>query len=84
MNLPTKLDVEQWRLQRLKKVVLVVCQQLYLPEAARKVVPSDINVKKSISDLNMWQIENLTQHQEKCEHQIKDKFNQTLPDYHIG
>ena len=26
--------------------------------------------------MNMWQIENLTQHQEKCEHQIKDKFNE--------
>ena len=26
-----------------------------------------------LSTMNMWQIENLTQHQEKCEHQIKRK-----------
>ena len=24
--------------------------------------------------MNMWQIENLSQHQEKCEHQIKKKI----------
>ena len=34
--------------------------------------------------MNMWQIENLTQHQEKCEHQIKEKDllpEAVLPDY---
>ena len=80
MNFPTKLDVEQWRLQRPKKGGLGgVSAAIFTPEAARKVVDQAILMLKNPPDtdhpMNMWQIENLTQHQEKCEHQIKDKFN---------
>ena len=86
MNFPTKLDVEQWRLQRPKKGGLGgVSAAIFTPEAARKVVDQAILMLKNPPDtdhpMNMWQIENLTQHQEKCEHQIKDKFKKetTLP-----
>ena len=88
MNFPTKLDVEQWRLQRPKKGGLGgVSAAIFTPEAARKVVDQAILMLKNPPDtehpMNMWQIENLTQHQEKCEHQIKDKFNKetTLPEH---
>ena len=88
MNFPTKLDVEQWRLQRPKKGGLGgVSAAIFTPEAARRVVDQAILMLKHppLSDhpMNMWQIENLTQHQEKCEHQIKDKFNKetTLPEH---
>ena len=88
MNLPTKLDVDQWRLQRPKKGGLGgVSAAIFTPEAARKVVDQAILLLKNPPDtdhpMNMWQIENLTQHQEKCEHQIKDKFNKetTLPEH---
>ena len=88
MNLPTKLDVDQWRLQRPKKGGLGgVSAAIFTPEAARKVVDQAILMLKNPPDtdhpMNMWQIENLTQHQEKCEHQIKDKFNKetTLPEH---
>ena len=88
MNFPTKLDVDQWRLQRHKKGGLGgVSAAIFTPEAARKVVDQAILMLKNPPDtdhpMNMWQIENLTQHQEKCEHQIKDKFNKetTLPEH---
>ena len=88
MNFPTKLDVEQWRLQRPKKGGLGgVSAAIFTPEAARKVVDQAILMLKNPPDtdhpMNMWQIENLTQHQEKCEHQIKDKFHKetTLPEH---
>ena len=88
MNLPTKLDVDQWRLQRHKIVCLGgVSAAIFTPEAARKVVDQAILMLKNPPDtdhpMNVWQIENLTQHQEKCEHQIKDKFNKetTLPEH---
>ena len=88
MNFPTKLDVDQWRLQRPKKGGLGgVSAAIFTPEAARKVVDQAILMLKNPPDtdhpMNMWQIENLTQHQEKCEHQIKDKFNKetTLPEH---
>ena len=88
MNFPTKLDVEQWRLQRPKKGGLGgVSAAIFTPEAARKVVDQAILMLKNPPDtdhpMNVWQIENLTQHQEKCEHQIKDKFNKetTLPEH---
>ena len=88
MNFPTKLDVEQWRLQRPKKGGLGgVSAAIFTPEAARKVVDQAILMLKNPPDtdhpMNMWQIENLTQHQEKCEHQIKDKFKKetTLPEH---
>ena len=88
MNLPTKLDVDQWRLQRPKKGGLGgVSAAIFTPEAARKVVDQAILMLKNPPDtdhpMNVWQIENLTQHQEKCEHQIKDKFNKetTLPEH---
>ena len=88
MNLPTKLDVDQWRLQRPKKGGLGgVSAAIFTPEAARKVVDQAISMLKNPPDtdhpMNVWQIENLTQHQEKCEHQIKDKFNKetTLPEH---
>ena len=88
MNFPTKLDVEQWRLQSPKKGGLGgVSAAIFTPEAARKVVDQAILMLKNPPDtdhpMNMWQIENLTQHQEKCEHQIKDKFNKetTLPEH---
>ena len=80
MNFPTKLDVEQWRIQRPKRGGLGgVSAAIFTPEAAKKVVDQAILMLKNPPDtdhpMNMWQIENLTQHQEKCEHQIKDKFN---------
>ena len=88
MNFPTKLDVDQSRLQRPKKGGLGgVSAAIFTPEAARKVVDQAILMLKNPPDtdhpMNMWQIENLTQHQEKCEHQIKDKFNKetTLPEH---
>ena len=89
MNLPTKLDVDQWRLQRPKKGGLGgVAAAIFTPEAARKVVDQAILMLKNppLSDhpMNMWQIENLSQHQEKCEHQIKEKDllpEAVLPDY---
>jgi len=88
MNFPTKLDVDQWRLQRPKKGGLGgVSAAIFTPEAARKVVDQAILMLKNPPDtdhpMNMWQIENLTQHQEKCEHQIKDKFKKetTLPEH---
>ena len=88
MNLPTKLDVEQWRIQRPKRGGLGgVSAAIFTPEAAKKVVDQAILMLKNPPDtdhpMNMWQIENLTQHQEKCEHQIKDKFNieTTLPEH---
>ena len=88
MNLPTKLDVEQWRIQRPKRGGLGgVSAAIFTPEAAKKVVDQAIMMLKNPPDtdhpMNMWQIENLTQHQEKCEHQIKDKFNieTTLPEH---
>ena len=88
MNFPTKLDVDQWRLQRPKKGGLGgVSAAIFTPEAARKVVDQAILMLKNPPDtdhpMNMWQIENLTQHQEKCEHQIKDKFSKetTLPEH---
>ena len=88
MNFPTKLDVDQWRLQRPKKGGLGgVSAAIFTPEAAKKVVDQAIMMLKNPPDtdhpMNMWQIENLTQHQEKCEHQIKDKFNKetTLPEH---
>ena len=88
MNFPTKLDVDQWRLQRPKKGGLGgVSAAIFTPEAARKVVDQAILMLKNPPDtdhpMNVWQIENLTQHQEKCEHQIKDKFNKetTLPEH---
>ena len=88
MNLPTKIDVDQWRLQRPKKGGLGgVSAAIFTPEAARKVVDQAILMLKNPPDtdhpMNMWEIENLTQHQEKCEHQIKDKFNKEtiLPEH---
>ena len=88
MKLPNKLDVDQWRIQRPKRGQLGgVSAAIFTPEAARKVVDQAILMLKNppLSDhpMNMWQIENLTQHQEKCEHQIKDKFNKetTLPEH---
>ncbi len=88
MNFPTKLDVDQWRLQRPKKGGLGgVSAAIFTPEAARKVVDQAILMLKNPPDtdhpMNMWKIENLTQHQEKCEHQIKYKFNKetTLPEH---
>ena len=88
MNFPTKLDVDQWRLQRPKKGGLGgVSAAIFTPEAARKVVDQAILMLKNPPDtdhpMNVWQIENLTQHQEKCEHQIKDKFKKetTLPEH---
>ena len=89
MNLPTKLDVDQWRIQRPKRGYLGgVSAAIFTPEAARKVVDQAILMLKNppLSDhpMNMWQIENLTQHQEKCEHQIKEKDllpEAVLPDY---
>ena len=88
MNFPTILDVDQWRLQRPKKGGLGgVSAAIFTPEAARKVVDQAILMLKNPPDtdhpMNMWQIENLTQHQEKCEHQIKDKFKKetTLPEH---
>ena len=88
MNFPTKIDVDQWRLQRPKKGGLGgVSAAIFTPEAARKVVDQAILMLKNPPDtdhpMNMWQIENLTQHQEKCEHQIKDKFKKetTLPEH---
>ena len=88
MNFPTKIDVDQWRLQRPKKGGLGgVSAAIFTPEAAKKVVDQAIMMLKNPPDtdhpMNMWQIENLTQHQEKCEHQIKDKFNKetTLPEH---
>ena len=80
MNFPTKLDVDQWRLQRPKKSGLGgVSAAIFTPEAAKKVVDQAVLMLKNPPDtdhpMNMWQIQNLTQHQEKCEHQIKDKFN---------
>ena len=88
MNLPTKIEVDQWRISRPKRGSLGgVSAAIFTPEAARKVVDQAIMMLKNppLSDhpMNMWQIENLTQHQEKCEHQIKDKFNKetTLPEH---
>ena len=88
MNFPTKINVDQWRLQRPKKGGLGgVSAAIFTPEAAKKVVDQAIMMLKNPPDtdhpMNMWQIENLTQHQEKCEHQIKDKFNKetTLPEH---
>jgi len=88
MNFPTKLDVDQWRLQRPKKGGLGgVSAAIFTPEAAKKVVDQAILMLKNPPDtdhpMNVWQIENLTQHQEKCEHQIKDKFKKetTLPEH---
>ena len=88
MNFPTKINVDQWRLQRPKKGGLGgVSAAIFTPEAAKKVVDQAIMMLKNPPDtdhpMNIWQIENLTQHQEKCEHQIKDKFNKetTLPEH---
>ena len=88
MNFPTKINVDQWRLQRPKKGGLGgVSAAIFTPEAAKKVVDQAIMMLKNPPDtdhpMNMWQIENLTQHQEKCEHQIKDKFKKetTLPEH---
>ena len=88
MNLPTKIEVDQWRIQRPKRGSLGgVSAAIFTPEAAKKVVDQAISMLKNppVSDhpMNMWQIENLSQHQEKCEHQIKDKVNKetTLPEH---
>jgi len=88
MNLPTKLDVEQWRIQRPKRGGLGgVSAAIFTPEVARKVVDQAVLMLKNPPDtdheMNMWQIENLTQQQEKCEHQIKDKYGEetTLPEH---
>ena len=54
-----------------------VSAAIFTPEAAKKVVDQAISMLKNPPEsdhpMNMWQVENLTQHQEKCEHQIKDK-----------
>ncbi len=88
MNLPTKIEVDQWRIQRPKRGSLGgVSAAIFTPEAAKKVVDQAISMLKNppVSDhpMNIWQIENLSQHQEKCEHQIKDKVNKetTLPEH---
>ena len=90
MNLPTKIDVDQWRLQRPKKGGLGgVSAAIFTPEAARKVVDQAILMLKNPPDtdhpMNMWQIENLTQYQHKSEHQLKEKDllakKAILPDY---
>ena len=88
MNLPTKIEVDQWRIQRPKRGSLGgVSAAIFTPEAAKKVVDQAISMLKNPPEsdhpMNMWQIENLSQHQEKCEHQIKDKVNKetTLPEH---
>ena len=89
MNLPTKINVEQWRISRPKRDTLVgVSAAIFTPKAAEKVVEQAKtmidNPPTSDHPMNMWQIENLTQHQEKCEHQIKEKDllpEAVLPDY---
>ena len=78
MKLPTKLEVEQWRIQRPKRGYLGgVSAAIFTPKAAKKIIDQAILMLKNPPDtdheMNMWQINNLTQHQEKCEHQIKDK-----------
>ena len=70
MNLPTKLDVEQWRISRPKRDTLGgVSAAIFTPEAAKKVSEQAISMIKNPPDsdhpMNVWQIENLTQHQEK-------------------
>ena len=78
MKLPTKIEVDQWRISRPKKGKLGgVSAAIFTPEAAKRVVDQAISMLKNPPEsdhpMNMWQVENLTQHQEKCEHQIKDK-----------
>ena len=80
-----KIQVEQWRIQRPKRGVLGgVSAAIFTPDSARKV----INQAKSMihdppendHEMNMWQINNLSQHQEKLEHQITDDKS-GLPDH---
>ena len=83
------IDVEQWRIQRPKRGYLGgVSASIFTPEAAKIVVEKAKtmidNPPASDHPMNVWQIENLSQHQEKCEHQIKEKDlspEAVLPDY---
>ena len=86
---PENINVDQWRIQRPKKGALGgVSAAIFTPQAAEKVVMQAKtmidNPPKTDHPMNVWQIENLTQHQEKCEHQIKEKdliSKENLPDY---
>ena len=88
MNLPNKLDVDQWRISRPKRGSLGgVSAAIFTPEAARKVVEQAKTMIKSPPEsdheMNMWQINNLEQELVLCEYQIKDKhgIETTLPDH---
>jgi hypothetical protein len=93
MNLPTKIEVDQWRISRPKRGSLGgVSAAIFTPEAARKVVDQAIlmlkNPPESDHPMNMWQIENLTQINKKSANiKLKKKicyqkqFYQTI---HIG
>ena len=81
MTLPTKIK-GQWRIQRPKPKTTTglggVSGAIFTPEAAKKVVDQAVIMLKNPPDtdheMNMWQMENLPQELEKCEHQIKDKY----------
>ena len=89
MNLPNKLDVDRGEYQDQKRTIRwCISESIFTPEACKKSCRPTILMLKNppLSDhpMNMWQIENLTQHQEKCEHQIKEKDllpEAVLPDY---
>lgn len=75
---PRDITVEQWRIQRPKRGFLGgVSAAIFSPESAKRVIDQAFkmidNPPESDHEMNMWQINNLTQHQAKLEHQIKDK-----------
>jgi|TARA_B100001113_G_scaffold107270_1_gene87007 hypothetical protein len=76
--LPTTINVEQWRVQRPKRDILGgVSAAIFTPESAEKVVQqAEImldNPPDTDHQMNMWQINNLTQQQVKCEYQLREK-----------
>ena len=81
---PKVLKVEQWRIQRPKRGVLGgVSAAIFTPQSARQVINQAKhmlpNPPENDHEMNMWQINNLSQHQEKLEHQIRGE--ESLPEH---
>ena len=85
-NLPENLDVDIWRISRIKRGNLGgISASIFTSQAAEKVVMQARtmlnNPPETDHEMTMWQMDNLKQHQEKSEHQIKVENKDNLPDY---
>ncbi len=85
-NLPDNIDVDIWRISRIKRGNLGgISASIFTPQAAEKVVMQARtmldNPPETDHEMTMWQMDNLKQHQEKSEHQIKVENKDNLPDY---